>query len=299
MNSLLQLGSRLFRSFEGIRWLENDTGSYEPTYADACRVLQILKILKLPTELALEILEHATYWPSWQNSLDEDKYCEASTDTGLGSGGSAHPSVICLDSPVLDNRLLSEIGKQPIKIKEIQFDFFSYDQGWTSENTTGKTATIRFPTVSVVLHYHVQILHLRTLTFKSAGTYHTSSWLEVSIMRPPKPTAQDMSNQTTKTHFRHSEAFNEWLMPTGWYLVERPASGQHHPQGDEDKFAWYLQGNCVSLRSQSGCWYKVVWSASKERCEGNEGAGKGENFLAELQAGDRIIVWARAKVRSK
>jgi hypothetical protein len=115
-------------------------------------------------------------------------------------------------------------------------------------------------------------------------------------MRPPNPSAQDISDQATRTDFRHSEALNEWLLLRGWQLVERPASAEHYPQGNEDRFAWYLQGNCVAARSSSACTYKVVWSVLEDRCEGNEGAGSGENFLAEVEVGDRIIVWARAKV---
>ena len=33
--------------------------------------------------------------------------------------------------------------------------------------------------------------------------------------------------------------------------------------------------------------------------EGNEGAGSGEGFLNAFRQGDRVLVWARAKVRSR
>jgi hypothetical protein len=115
-----------------------DATPHEPSYADACSVLEILKFFKLPTELALEVLEHAAYWPSWQSSMRQS--CHASTNAGLRRNqGGAHDAVICFDSPMPDSQLLPYIEQKSIKIKEVQFDFVSRDQGWTSENTTGKT----------------------------------------------------------------------------------------------------------------------------------------------------------------
>ena len=40
--------------------------------------------------------------------------------------------------------------------------------------------------------------------------------------------------------------------------------------------------------------YNVVWA--QEHWVGNEGSGKGEGFLEALKEGDRILVWARAKI---
>lgn len=56
-------------------------------------------------------------------------------------------------------------------------------------------------------------------------------------------------------------------------------------------FCRYLQGNRVAAGKSE---YRVVWGEAGN--EGNEGAGQGQGFFDELQEGDRIIVWARAKV---
>jgi hypothetical protein len=75
--------------------------------------------------------------------------------------------------------------------------------------------------------------------------------------------------------------------------VKRPETAEQGPQGGEGGFAWYLQGNRVAV-GQHGVRYRVVWAENEN--EGNEGAGSGEGFLKELKDGDRVLVWARAKV---
>lgn len=41
--------------------------------------------------------------------------------------------------------------------------------------------------------------------------------------------------------------------------------------------------------------YDVLWTQYAH--EGNEGSGTGDGFLDELKDGDRLLIWARAKVR--
>lgn len=82
---------------------------------------------------------------------------------------------------------------------------------------------------------------------------------------------------------------------SGWELVERPASAKRYPQDESDKYAWYLQGNKVAVARPLT--HNVIWSVAENETEGNEGAGKGDGFLDELRAGDRVLVWARARVR--
>jgi hypothetical protein len=43
--------------------------------------------------------------------------------------------------------------------------------------------------------------------------------------------------------------------------------------------------------------HRVVWSTIERRSCVNENTGKGENFVESIQAGDRILVWARTRVR--
>jgi hypothetical protein len=72
--------------------------------------------------------------------------------------------------------------------------------------------------------------------------------------------------------------------------------------GIEGQHAWYLQGNEVARAVSvfEGDYirrYRVVWGCKDNPTwEGNEGAGRGENFIDSLQDGDWICVWARAKV---
>jgi hypothetical protein len=84
----------------------------------------------------------------------------------------------------------------------------------------------------------------------------------------------------------HSGILHRVVQDHGWSLVPRPSA----IQGNEDNFAWYLQGNKVAAKRI----YNVVWA--EEPWAGNEGSGTGEGFLEALQEGDRILVWARAKV---
>jgi len=77
----------------------------------------------------------------------------------------------------------------------------------------------------------------------------------------------------------------------GWSLVKRPESALQGPQDGEGDLAWYLQGNRVAGPKDE---YQIGWTEGGSR--GNQGAGRGEGFVRELKQGDRILVWARAKV---
>jgi hypothetical protein len=141
----------------------------------------------------------------------------------------------------------------------------SRDQGWTSENTR--------------------------------GTFSTSSWLEVSILRDelninsllPTP-------RLVNTWINSPLDYHTNMVGRGWSLVKRPESALQGPQGGEGDYAWYLQGNRVVAGPQD---YHVAWDERglSEVNEGNEGAGSGQGFLHALRPGDHVLVWARAKVR--
>lgn len=145
------------------------------------------------------------------------------------------------------------------KIRSIEFQIESHDQGWTSERTH--------------------------------GTFSTSSWLEVSILRTD---GADISRVPTPQflggRFSNPSHFHDGVSNFGWYLVKRPHEAEQGPQGGEGDFAWYLQGNRVAAKKGK---YQVIWA--QDGNEGNEGAGTGQGFLKELRYGDRVQVWARAK----
>ncbi|KAF2752183.1 hypothetical protein M011DRAFT_393113 [Sporormia fimetaria CBS 119925] len=114
-----------------------------PAYADVVATRALLESLKLPTELVLDILERAEYWPAREFQLTQS--CQARV---LGHRTNT-AKVFCLEADVLPSGIIDEFGGENVKIRQIRFDIDSQDQGWTSERTE--------------------------------GTYATSSWLEASI----------------------------------------------------------------------------------------------------------------------
>jgi hypothetical protein len=230
-----------------------------PSYEDVCRARAHLKALDLPTELVLQILDFAQYWPHYEITASPQHPIAASA-RGIPKSHAA----LCLDAAVFDNTTVHAIrqGGEVPKIKSVEFHMVSRDQGWTSENTR--------------------------------GTYNTSSWLEVSILRSTNDenTHPLPARDRNKVFFSPSD-FHDDVLGDGWALVKRPESAQQGPQGGEGDFGWYLQGNRVAVGWNE---YRVLWA--EDRVEGNEGAGSGSGFLQELKDGDRILVWARAKVCS-
>jgi hypothetical protein len=235
------------------------SGTFTPSYDDVCQARAILKTLSLPTELVLQVLDHAQYWPEHRFLASPESPRVAAAPVGQISH-----AVLCLDAGIFSNSTVNPMrkGGEIFKIKSLEFECVSRDQGWTSEMTR--------------------------------GTFQTSSWLEVSILR---------RNGDNNAHSPVPRFVNTWISDPsglhmsvadqGWHLVKRPESAEQGPQDGEGDFAWYLQGNQVAV-SREGLKYRVVWAENGN--EGNEGAGSGEGFLQELQDGDRILVWARAKV---
>lgn len=228
-----------------------------PDYNDVCQARAFLKALNLPTELVLQILDYAQYWPQHEfiTNFGGPKIAAAQ------AGRPSH-ATMCLDTAFMDNMIVDAVrrnGERP-KLKSIEFNIVSRDQAWTSENTH--------------------------------GTFNTSSWLEVSILRRAgHPSTPATGPHLANTWFNDPSDFQQSVSSEGWTLVKRPGGAKQGPQDGEGDFAWYLQGNRVAVGPDD---YRVVWSENGK--EGNEGAGNGEGFLQELTEGDRILVWARAKV---
>jgi hypothetical protein len=235
------------------------TGPFTPTYNDVCQARALLKSLNLPTELVLSMLDYAQYWPIHHITGGGAK---AAAQNDRPSAATLSLSINLFDTPVVTEALASG---EHAKIKRIEFTVRSRDQGWTSERTQ--------------------------------GTFSTSSWTEVSILRdtsntnsripPPRPV--DMWVRSPQDY--HTNAVDR-----GWSLVKRPESALQGPQGGEGDFAWFLQGNRVAAGDSEE--YRIVWT-EEGREEGNEGSGSGEGLLQALSEGDMLLVWARAKVRSR
>lgn len=221
-----------------------------PTYADVCQARALLKTLNIPTELVLQILDYADYYPqhTFVTSPEHPKHAQAKWSNGNVD------ACLCLDAGIFNNTTADPIrkGGEVPKIKSLTFEIDSHDQGWTSERTQ--------------------------------GTYQTSSWLEVSVLRTDgSDVSRVPSPSFVNQHFRDPGQFHDSLRDRDWYLVRKP-------QGGERDFAWYLQGNKVA--AQKGH-YSVTWA--QDGAEGNEGAGSGEGLLKEVRDGDRLLVWARAQ----
>lgn len=218
-----------------------------------------MKALRLPMELALEILDYAEYWPTRHFSSEEGKTVKVVATMFRSSAAG-----LCLDVDIINDPVVDSLRKagEKVKTKAIEFQIRSRDQGWTSEPTR--------------------------------GTFNTSSWLETSIIRG----MEDHNTQLTPSSwldsvFESPRSFQQHITPHGWQLVGRPKSAEQGPQGGEGDLAWYLQGNRVATQGRTEE-YKIRWTHDGR--EGNEGSGRGEGFLSELREGDRLLVWARAKV---
>ena len=256
-------------------WLTTPTPKepWKQTYASVLEARSILKTLGLPTELALQILDHAEYWPSLT-------FSSQSPHTTKARATSASPSAatLCLAAPILDSDAARYDGETP-RLRAIAFHLRSRDQGWTSEPTR--------------------------------GTFHTSSWTEVSLLRK---TPDSISSSTAPTNdfgvdrhvaglppscwlvaaFASPAHFLTHVLARGRCLVPRPEGAQQGPQGGESGLAWFLQGNRVATEGRCEE-YPVRWTRDAEEGE-EEGRGSGEGFLESVREGDWLLVWARAKV---
>ncbi|KAJ4365844.1 hypothetical protein N0V83_008465 [Neocucurbitaria cava] len=246
-------------SLDWLRGPSQPSGPFTPTYEDVCRARALLKALQLPTELVLDILEHARYWPINEFNTVPNRHIVAAS-----RGGRPSAATLCLDAGIFNNPTVNAIragGERP-RIKSVEFDIVSHDQGHTSEGTE--------------------------------GTFTTSSWLEVSILRNETNSIYRLPGpRLVNTWISSPLDFHTNMVGRGWFLVSRPKSAQQGPQDGEGDLSWYLQGNRVTAGREK---YRVIWT--DDGSEGNEGAGRGDDFVQELTDGDRLIIWARAKVRT-
>ena len=235
-------------------------GPFTPTYNDVCRARALLKARNLPTELVLIILDEAEYWPR----IEFSRPANARPVVARAHGNRSSAATRCLEAQVFNNDIVNDLlsCNETPKIKRIEFDVTSRDQGWTDQDTE--------------------------------GTYSTSSWLEVSILRDASninsllPTPRLVNTWISSPLDYHTN-----MVGRGWSLVKRPEDAIQGPQGGEGGYAWYLQGNRVMAGNDD---YHVVWSEHGH--EGNAGSGSGKGFLEALGEGDRVMVWARAKVHA-
>ncbi|CAI6339075.1 unnamed protein product [Periconia digitata] len=233
----------------------NHMSGYPHTFDDVRAVRAVLKTVGLPTELVLEILEHADYEPVL--SISNTNPVKASARMGRNSVH-ARP---CLAVAIPSVHTTQEPGARSpkTKVKEIEFVFHSQDQGWADENTP--------------------------------GSFHTSSWLEVSIIRPSDQTSSFTSHTPFlwQSRLRTAEDLELELQKNRATFVRRPSAIAQGAQGGEAPLSWFLQANRVCEPDD----YRVLWTSNGH--QGNEGSGSGEGLLEVLQERDVLVVWTRAK----
>lgn len=98
---------------------------WSPSYADVRATRIMLEDFKIPTELVLDILDRARYWPS-RNLIGRNTKAESNAK-------------VCLYGSVWSDDIVQGLGgeEENLKLREIEFDILSRDQGWTSEGTEG------------------------------------------------------------------------------------------------------------------------------------------------------------------
>jgi hypothetical protein len=268
--------------------------SFAPQQKDVYRARAYLHLrLGLPNELVLDILDKARYWV--ERTRESNEYEVLHDEEFSTNFSAALPYLgVHVDSSTTASR-------ETRHLRELEFLIVSHDQGWTTEDTT--------------------------------GTYKTSSWFEVSIIRPPANLDVEARDDIADTfeNYRGPQTSNihaalkSFLGGTGAKLIPCPSpvlepqrthceemrsfryaeeetAGTTLPLGVEGSHAWYLQSNEVARATSTfeGEYirrYRVVWGCkANPTWVGDEGTGSGDGFIDTLQHGDWICVWARAKV---
>lgn len=101
----------------------------------------MLRHLKLPTELALQVLDHARYWPSLSFTGESAGVCAHARP-----GTVAVSALVQFRAPILGADIKNSLGihdnSDKPKVKEVEFKILSTDQGWTSEGTEGECSVL-------------------------------------------------------------------------------------------------------------------------------------------------------------
>jgi hypothetical protein len=186
-----------------------------------------------------------------------------------------------------------------LKIREITFTVVSHDQGWTTEDTHGTYQTSSWFEVSIIRQKGV----LASSRYRLQPAYD-----ELYILRDMSVEGETLDGVCAASAFIHSDGMFELVRrdssaiePQRTHCVEMM---EVKSQGvKEGEYAWYLQGNEVGrekaiFEGEMVKRYNVTWGCKDNPIqEKSEGAGSGESFIDTLKRNDFICVWARAKVR--
>jgi hypothetical protein len=105
---------------------------YTPSYADICDARNLLRSLKLPAELVLQILDDAEYWPSL-------RFTGQGTTRAGARADYPDSATVQFSAGILPANIREELGirgeNENPKLREVEFEILSRDQGWTSKGT--------------------------------------------------------------------------------------------------------------------------------------------------------------------
>ncbi|OCL08037.1 hypothetical protein AOQ84DRAFT_222279 [Glonium stellatum] len=255
----------------------NDGPFYTPTSADTLLVRSFLMQLKLPTELALAIIDFADYYPVVRGHEATELHVAASTHR-LNSTAVLY----AVTDPIPE-----DTNGARVRVKNVSFELRSHDQGWGGER--GCRAS-NF-TISASAFLHLWLILPRMFYGESdpltalhhPGTYSGSyTWFEACILRPIPSLYTDP--------LRLPYTFNPQptavcLKPVGYMLVPCSTSGR------EETVVWHIQSNvCADSREMV---HRVEWRPGEVQ-DILPGRGIGKAFVEKLRPGDRVGVWARA-----
>lgn len=261
-------------------------GTFTCTVASIQAARALLAARGLPLELADMVLERAEYWAV--ERAETDRVLSVASRPSLADPHRYDPAAC----PYLQTGPLGRgagegglAGAPFARCRKVVVRVRAKDQGWASE--------------------------------AEAGTYRGAfSWFDASVVRPVEaegepslsplmtlmagPFSAEHRNQnqvnwanfylTTEPH-REAHALGRG----GWRFVENEADGG---------VVWLVQRNKVAQRDFLE--HTIEWRDDdpEEGEEGEEeeewaedGKGNGRGFVASLERGDRIIIWARAMVR--
>lgn len=103
--------------------------NYTPSHEHVHEARRILQLLKLPNELVLDILEYACYFPA----IETQNMNRMSIMDTVWSLESSSARIYLLAPPIPYG------GEgENVKVRQVEFEISSQDQGWTTEDTKGK-----------------------------------------------------------------------------------------------------------------------------------------------------------------
>jgi hypothetical protein len=290
-----------------------DSDAFTPqtcTVSDILETHSILTSLGLPAELANMVLHQAEYWvgirirraqPLPLTSGPFGAACPYLETPALGAGGQF-------------------AGLPLVRLQRVVFRIVSRDQGWVSDRTNVGTYNGAYS------WFEACIWRKRRLSGQQdddggggdrmviAGTQVEVSPLESLLLGDvptfPGPGTQGFSGSPSVFITPDPSSVRDVLGRRGWDFVPvppvemlevdepTPDSRSANRGQEEEKFTWLIQRNIVASRAMLE--HEVIWNRDDEVMTDEEypenGRGLGRGFLASIDTGDRIGVWARCMV---